>query len=153
MRIRRKQKLKLLAGFLAISLIGVASADLLSRALMWNLQVDDAEYVLSWETAELTSMSVLASESFTLRIAGPDNAGVKLLFIVESMPVGATYDDLELNIMDGVTIFANLIPDINGEAESPAIAISGGFNLIDFEVSIDIAGAWQFTFVLITNGA
>ena len=145
--------MKLIAVLLCISLIGVASADLLSRAMMWDLQVDDAQYVMSWETPEITSMSVLASELFTLRITGPDNPSVILLFIVESMPVGAIYDDLSLSIMDGPIVFAALLPDINGEAPSPAIAISGGFNLIDFEIAIDAPGVWQFSFVLITNGS
>lgn len=145
MRIRNKRNMKLAAMLLCFLVIGVASADIMSRYLTWNLQVDDADYVLSWETPEPTSMNVLDSLSFTLRLEGPDHNDFYILFKVVNMPIDGAYHDIELT-QEGKT---PQTPDANGEIIFVS-GLVGGMKLFPFEMTIGVPGAWQFTFVMQT---
>jgi len=137
--------MKLVSLLVCFSLIGVVSADLLSRSLTWDLQVDDAAYAIYWDTAEPASMSVLETVAFTLRLEGPDIISFELVFRVSSLPAGASYSDVVLTVVgDGAHT-----PDVNGEVIT-ALGMTGGVKTISFELAVDYTGAWQFIFVMQT---
>ena len=58
MRIRNKRKLKFLALFLSLSLITLASAELLSRQLAWNLESSEPDYTITFGEAPPVNMIV-----------------------------------------------------------------------------------------------
>jgi len=137
--------MKLSALFICFVLIGVVSADLMSRALTWDFQVDDADYAIYWDTSEPTSMSVLETVSFTLRLEGPDLPSFYFVFKVVGLPAGASYSDVVLTLIGD----SSHIPDVNGEVII-GIGMAGGTKFLSFELSLNEPGAWQFIFVMQT---
>ena len=148
LRIREKRRTKLLALILCLSLATVVAADVVSRYLVVDIAVSDAEYSVEWVSAAPETLSVLETYYgelvFSTTLTPTETYNFNVIFEIVSMPSGASFSDVSFGLQVGD--FPVFIEVMTGLTMSYGRFIPSGVSFInhDIELYIGYPGNWQF---------